>query len=190
MRLSHATFATFSDGLVHDDCHHNTLCTLSQQLKHITSTMKTFRIICFYLAVFSYTSTAIRSWGSAKSVNSEARANENKKWSSYTTVNPSKLVAYLVNHGGMVLPKSAKEDVKVLGKVCHADEILLNVLQKKVQVRNFTLHAEGDREDVALRIGRMYLEWNSYRKPCLSIEVDDVDMLVEFLNIILTKSNW
>ena len=149
-----------------------------------------FRILCYYLAIFSYTSTAIRSWGDAKSVNAETRANEKRRFSSYTTVNPSRLVKYLVRHGGLVLPKSAKEDVKVFGKVCHADEVLLNVLQKKIQVRNFELHAEGNRKDVLLRIGRMYLEWNSYRKPCLSIEVDDVDILVEFLNVVLTKNNW
>ncbi|KAL3905548.1 MAG: hypothetical protein SGILL_009633, partial [Bacillariaceae sp.] len=149
--------------------------------------MKTFPILCYYLALFSHTSAAIKSWGSAKSANYDnTRANEGNKWSSYTTVDPSKIIAYMVHHGGLVLPKSAKEDVKVFGKVCHADEVLLNVLQKKIQVRNFVLH---DEKDVALRIGRMYLEWNSYRKPCLSIEVDDVDILVEFLNIILTKSN-
>ena len=66
----------------------------------------------------------------------------------------------------------------------------MNVLQKKIQVRNFELHTEGNRKDVLLRIGRTYLEWNSYRKPCLSIEVDDVDILVEFLNVVLTKNNW
>lgn len=89
-----------------------------------------------------------------------------------------------------MLPKSTKEELKVFGKVCHADEILLNVLQKRLQVRNFTIHTENNKEDVALRIGRLYVEWSSYRNPCLSLEVDDVDVLVEFLNIVLTRSNW
>jgi hypothetical protein len=152
--------------------------------------MKTFRIICYYLATFSCLTAAKRSWGFAKSVNFETRAEEKNKWSSYLTVNPSKMVTYMINHGGLVLPKSAKDDLQIFSKVCHADEVLLNVLEKKMQIRNFTLHTEGNKKDIALRIGRMYVEWNSYRKPCLSIEVDDVDMLVEFMNIILTQSNW
>ncbi|KAG7362186.1 hypothetical protein IV203_025852 [Nitzschia inconspicua] len=155
--------------------------------------MKTPYIALFCLTVFIRETMSIRPWGSAKSVNSEIRQEEisnHQKWSSYVTVDATKLVSYLVNHGGLVLPKSTKEEIKVFGRVCHVDEILLNVMQRRLQVRNFTIHTEGDHEDVALRIGRLYVEWSSYRKPCLSIEVDDVDILVEFLNIVLSRNNW
>jgi hypothetical protein len=151
--------------------------------------MKLMYIVVLVLTISIRRTTSVRSWGSAKSVNAQVRE-EQEKWSSFVTVNPTKLVSYLVNHGGLVLPKSTKEEIKVFGKVCHVDEILLNVMQRRLQVRNFTIHAEGDQEDVALRIGRLYVEWSSYRKPCLAVEVDDVDVLVEFLNIVLSRNNW
>ncbi|KAL3910607.1 MAG: hypothetical protein SGILL_007625 [Bacillariaceae sp.] len=103
---------------------------------------------------------------------------------------PSRIVSYMVKYGGLVLPQSTKEELEVFSKVCSVEEVLLNVLERRLQLRNFTIHADGDEEDVALRIGRMHVEWSSYLRPCLSIEVDDVDILVEFLNIILSRSNW
>jgi len=42
----------------------------------------------------------------------------------------------------------------------------------------------------ALRVGRFYLSWDSYLKPCVEMELDDVDLLVEFWNLMLTRTNW
>ncbi len=41
-----------------------------------------------------------------------------------------------------------------------------------------------------MRVRRICIRWDSYIQPCLEIEVDDVDILIEFINILLTKNNW
>jgi len=148
--------------------------------------------LCF-LSLSTLTAEGSRPWGSAKSQNFYAsrEAENKKKWSSLLTVDPSKMVSIMAKHGGLVLPKHIVEkDLKVLSNTCHVDEVLLNVVERRLQLRNFTLYVEGNRDDVALRVGRMYVQWDSYLRPCLSIEVDDVDINIEFLNIVLTRSNW
>ena len=39
-------------------------------------------------------------------------------------------------------------------------------------------------------MGRLFLRWDSYRRPCIEIVVEDVDVLVDFVNLILSKTNW
>jgi hypothetical protein len=111
-----------------------------------------------------------------------------KNWSSMLDVDPSKIISLMMRHGGLLIPKSAENDLKVFSKVCHADSVKLNGIQRKLIVENFTVHLPG-KED-ALKIGRVFLRWGSYRKPCIEIEVDDVAITVEFLNVMLTKNNW
>jgi hypothetical protein len=111
-----------------------------------------------------------------------------KKWSSMLDVDPSKIISLMTRYGGLLIPKSAEKDVEVFSKVCHAESVKLNVIQRKLLVENFTVRLPG-KED-ALKIGRLFLRWDSYRKPCIEIEVDDVAITVEFLNVMLTKNNW
>jgi hypothetical protein len=59
---------------------------------------------------------------------------------------------------------------------------------KELLLYNFTISMP--RGKPSLRVGRVYVRWDSYVKPCIDIEVDDVDLLVEFLNVLLTKTNW
>jgi hypothetical protein len=111
-----------------------------------------------------------------------------KKWSSTLDVDPSKIITLMMRHGGLLIPKSAEKDLEVFSKVCHADSVKLNVIQRKILVENFTVHLPGKQD--ALKIGRVFLRWDSYRKPCIEIEVENVDITVEFLNVLLTKNNW
>jgi hypothetical protein len=135
-------------------------------------------------------STTVKGISSPWSGKGQVSHENKKRWSNLLTIDPSNMIGHMMKHGGLVLPKNTEKDLKVFSKVCHVDEILLNVVERRMQIRNFVLHCEGNRDDVALRIGRIYIEWDSYRKPCLSIEVDDIDILVEFMNIVLTKNNW
>jgi hypothetical protein len=153
---------------------------------------KLLLLLFWYLSSTAITAAhADRSpWGSGNSQNQASRDNAGKKWSSLLTVDPSNIISHMVKHGGLVLPKNTEKDLKVFAKVCSVDEVLLNVVERKLQIRNFVLHVEGDRDDVALRIGRVLVEWDSYLRPCLSVEVDDIEILVEFLNIMLSKNNW
>lgn len=101
-------------------------------------------------------------------------------------VDPSKIITLMMKHGGLLMPESSKKDLEVFAKVCHADRVKLNVLERKLEVKNFVVQLPGEEE--ALRIGRVYLHWDSYLKPCIEIQVDDVSILVEFFNVVLTKT--
>lgn len=131
-------------------------------------------------------------------------------WSSkLTTVDPSKMVSLMIRYGGLVLPDSTEKDIAVLRQVCSADCVKLNIVEKKLAIYNFTVHLPEDKvkydqrrsEDrgngndendrrCCLRIGRVYLHWDSYLRPCVDIEVDNVTVIVEFLNVMLTHHNW
>jgi hypothetical protein len=53
---------------------------------------------------------------------------------------------------------------------------------------NLTIALEGQGD--AIRIGRVFVHWDSYSEPCLDVEVDDVHVLVDFTNLILTHNSW
>ena len=110
-------------------------------------------------------------------------------WRSMLTVDPSNIVSIMVKHGGLVVSKSIDQDIKLLSEVCHAQEVQLNVMERKLVIHNFSIRFPSAEND-ALKIGKVLLMWDSYRKPCVEIQVDDVEVLVEFFNLILTKSNW
>ena len=110
-------------------------------------------------------------------------------WRSMLTVDPSNIVNLMVKHGGLVVSKSIDQDIKLLSEVCHAQEVQLNVMERKLVIHNFSIRFPSAEND-ALKIGKVLLMWDSYRKPCVEIQVDDVEVLVEFFNLILTKSNW
>jgi hypothetical protein len=113
---------------------------------------------------------------------------ESKKWSSMLDVDPSKIILLMMKHGGLIMPDSSKKDLDALAKVCHADKVKLNVVERKLEVTNFSVRLPGEEE--ALRIGKVYLQWDSYLKPCIEIQVHDVSILVEFFNVVFTKNNW
>jgi hypothetical protein len=119
--------------------------------------------------------------------NNQTSSNKNK-WSSMLNVDPSKIISLMIRHGGLVIPDNIEKDLAVLAMVCRAEKVELNVLERRLLVHNFTV-SMPNQED-ALRIGRVYMRWDSYLRPCVEIEVDDVHILVEFFNLLLTRNNW
>ena len=70
----------------------------------------------------------------------------------------------------------------------HVDEAKLNLIDRELIIRNFTVGLPGQGD--SLRVGRVDVRWDSYTKPCVDIEVDNVSVLVEFTNLALTRNNW
>ena len=120
-----------------------------------------------------------------------------KKKGSLFQIDPKFIIQQVCKYGGIVLPELVKTDLKVLEKTCDCDETSIDLINRKLEVLNFTLDLPEDdnrnknkNDRPALRIGRITIKWDSYIKPCLDIEVEDVDILVEFVNVFLTRNNW
>jgi hypothetical protein len=113
---------------------------------------------------------------------------DSRKWQSMLDVDPAKIISILMKHGGLLIPESSKDELEVLSKVCKADRVRLNVMGRELEVKNFVVQLPGEEE--ALRIGRVYLHWDSYLKPCVEVAVDEVSLLFEFVNVLLTETNW
>jgi hypothetical protein len=114
---------------------------------------------------------------------------DSSAWSSFFTIDPSKILTTVIERGGLILPKSIQRELLAMSRVCHVDQVQWNPVQKRLLLVNVTVTAPGMKEH-SLRVGRAFVSWESYTKPCLNIEVDDVDMLLEFTNLLLTKTNW
>ncbi|OEU11334.1 hypothetical protein FRACYDRAFT_245644 [Fragilariopsis cylindrus CCMP1102] len=111
------------------------------------------------------------------------------------SVDPQNIIRLVCRHGGVVLPESIKKDLDVLASVCQCTETSLDLINKELVVKGFQVampmkKKKANGEKTALRVGRIYLTWDSYLKPCIDIEVEDVDILIEFVNLILSKNNW
>lgn len=107
-------------------------------------------------------------------------------------IDPRKIISTMVKNAGLVLPSAIEQDLKVLDLVCRCETCFLDVLNRELEVRNFAVsppRSAPGKED-ALRVGKVHIKWDSYAKPCVEIEVDDVDVLVDFMNLVLTKNNW
>jgi hypothetical protein len=145
------------------------------------------------LALMASTATATpAAWGLGSlfgfpSNNNQTSSNKNK-WSSMLNVDPSNIIRLMIRHGGLVIPDDIEKDLAVLAKVCRAEEVKMNVLERRLLVHNFTVCMPN--QEHALRIRRMSMRWDSYLRPCVEIEVDDVHILVEFFNLLLTRNNW
>lgn len=110
-------------------------------------------------------------------------------WSILLAVDPSKVLATLIQHGGLIVPKSLQGELLAIVKVCHIGDVQWNPVQKKLRFTNFTVSLPGMQQQ-SMRVGRLSLGWESYAKPCLNIEINDIHVLVEFTNLLLTKTNW
>jgi hypothetical protein len=117
-----------------------------------------------------------------------SQKNNHKNWASLFTVDPSAILSTLAKAGGVFIPKSSQKDIEILRDCLHCERAEINVIEKTMILYNFTIGLKG--EPAALRVGRTYVHFDSYIAPTIYVEVDDVDLLVEFHNMILTKSNW
>ena len=127
-------------------------------------------------------------FSNSKGIKSESHNDDQKSWSSLLTVDPAKIIGLLIHRGGLLLPKDIQDELIATAKVCSVDEAQLNLLERRILFSNFTVTLPASRK--ALRVGRFHVSWDSYLKPCLDIELDDVDILVEFTNLMLTRTNW
>jgi hypothetical protein len=123
------------------------------------------------------------SWGETPKANEPA-----KKWSSFFTVSPSKILSVLINRGGLLIPESVEKELLALANVLDVEDAKLNLIERELILKNFTVGIPGNRE--SLHVGRVHFRWDSYIRPCVDIEVEDVGVLVEFTNLQLTESNW
>mmetsp|Transcript_42572 Transcript_42572/g.43138 ORF Transcript_42572/g.43138 Transcript_42572/m.43138 type:complete len:387 (-) Transcript_42572:329-1489(-) len=110
------------------------------------------------------------------------------------SVDPQNIIRLVCRHGGVVLPESIKKDLDVIASVCQCAETSLDLINKELVVKGFQvampMKKKANGGKTALRVGRINLTWDSYLKPCIDIEVEDVDILIEFVNLILSKNNW
>ena len=112
-------------------------------------------------------------------------------------VDPQNIIRLICKHAGMVLPEYITRDLEVVASVCQCDETSLDLINKELKVRNLRVVLPLTKKDgrtnhdrTALNVGAIRLTWDSYLHPCIEVEVEDVDVLVEFINLILTKNNW
>ena len=109
------------------------------------------------------------------------------------SVDPQNIIRLVCRHGGVVLSESIKKDLDVLASVCQCTETSLDLINKELVVKGFQVampmkkKANGEKTKTALRVGRIYLTWDSYLKPCIDIEVEDADILIESVNLILNR---
>ena len=129
-----------------------------------------------------------RSFGRRRGDHTPKVMKQKRKWSSMFTVDPSAILSTLLKAGGIFIPKSSQKDIEILKECLHCQRAEMNVVQKTMILYNSTIGLDG--EEPALLIGRTYVHWDSYTKPTIYIEVDDVELLVDFYNVLLTKSNW
>lgn len=118
----------------------------------------------------------------------------NSKGGSLLKIDPSGIMKAITKYGKMVLPEAFEHDLRVLETVCKCDLSSLDVVNQELEILNLTVYLPDDRNEgnknVALRVGRLFIKWNSYLQPCLDIELEDVDAIVEFTNLMLTNTNW
>ena len=134
--------------------------------------------------------------GTSGSGHERNKQENDQTWSSsMLDVDPSKIISLMIKHGGLFLPESSKKDLDGLAQVCRVESVKLNILERKLELKNLIValpegKGKNDTREEALRIGRAVLRWDSYLKPCLEIEVEDVTIVVEFFNVLLTQNNW
>jgi len=104
------------------------------------------------------------------------------------TVDPSSILSTLLKAGGIFIPRSSQKDIQILRECLHCERAEMNVVDKTMILYNATIGIAG--QPAALTVGRTYVYWASYVRPTLDVQVDDVDLLMEFRNALLTKSNW
>ena len=112
-----------------------------------------------------------------------------QKSKSLFKVDPSKIISLLCKHGNVVLPSTVQTDLQIIAQVCHATSTSLDLIEKELIVEGFTI-SHPHQEEASLFVEKFLLKWDSYRKPCLEITLENVHLLMEFLNVLLTKNNW
>ncbi len=162
--------------------------------------MNVFIVVLLYIFIVNEVDASIFGrdpwqWSSKADANVNQQAQHAKK--SLFEVDPKSIVRLICSYGGILLPKDVERDLNIISSVCDCDVASLDLFHKKLLLKNFTVSmpstgfSSSTRDEYpALRVGQIVIRWDSYLKPCLDIEVDDADILIEFVNIILSRNNW
>lgn len=118
----------------------------------------------------------------------QQRSSSTFSWSTLVTVNPKTILPLLVEKGGFVLGKKMQDQIRKVSELMDCDVAKLNMYEKRIEIRNFIVSLPD--KSPSLRVGRISVQWDTLTRPCLEIEVEDIDVLIEFVNLFLTKTNW
>ena len=114
--------------------------------------------------------------------------NDPKETSDWLTVDPYAILSTLTDAGEHVFADSLYRDLKTFQRVVQCKDSKLHITKRDLILQNVTV---GYRKQPPLMtIGTLRLRWKSYSEPTFSIEIDDVDILIRFENMFLTKTNW
>mmetsp|Transcript_29958 Transcript_29958/g.66370 ORF Transcript_29958/g.66370 Transcript_29958/m.66370 type:complete len:409 (+) Transcript_29958:138-1364(+) len=116
------------------------------------------------------------------------------------TLHPLGIVSYVVKSKTLrrVLPSYIEHDLRILQDVCSADVFKVDIVRRELLLTNFTVCSSSactrststDNPRPSLRVGFANVSWESYIRPCVRVEMSDVDVLVEFTNLLLSRTNW
>jgi len=127
---------------------------------------------------------------------------KHESFSKLTIVDPSKILISMITNGGLFLPREIEQELNDLAQICHVDEAKLDIINRRLVLYNFTVslpklmktstfqQQQSSESNPPLTIGRVDLRWDSYINPCLFLQVENVSIVVEFTNILLTQNNW
>lgn len=120
---------------------------------------------------------------------SRLNSKRERRSSSVFSINPSGILSVLVDVGGLIIPQDVEEDIDIIRECLYVKDAELNMVQKHVVLYDCQIGLQNQTLP-ALRVGRIFVRWDSFRKPCVEIEVNGIDITVEFTNLRLTRSNW
>lgn len=105
------------------------------------------------------------------------------------TINPFKVAKPVAGAAGIVAPKFVRKNIELLEEIFGVDDAQWTVFGQTVVLQNCAVGFKNH-TDPALRIGRLAVHWDSLSSPMIDIEVEDVEVSVEFANLLMTKTNW
>jgi hypothetical protein len=109
------------------------------------------------------------------------------------SVDPSGILSLLISHLNFLIPADGTmiQDLETLFQVCHSEHVSWNMVERELVIYNFTINVPGGDDDRnAVHVSRIYFKWDSYLQPCVDIEVDNVTILVDFIDLLMTRTNW
>jgi hypothetical protein len=109
------------------------------------------------------------------------------------SVDPSGILSLLIGHGNFLIPADGTmiQDLETLFQVCHSEHVSWNMVERELVIYNFTINVPGGDDDRnAVHVSRIYFKWDSYLQPCVDIEVDNVTILIDFVDLMMTRTNW
>ena len=112
----------------------------------------------------------------------------------FTTItNPQQILQQFLlqyNKNGWIVSKSVEHDIHIILSVSDADVIYFDWFKREIEMFNFTLHNPNRTNTTLLTMEYFHVTWDSYLWPSFQIQVQNLDILLEFTNIFLTETNW